>query len=99
MEDRLTQANGFEGFGVPVNDIDALPPEQRERARRALDEYLAREPIAEITVRVFKLAPGGSEVQFKTQVPEGVSRPEWYEHVARVAADEVRDAGTSFGSP
>ena len=81
------------------DEIESLPAEQRDRARKALADYQAREPIAEITVRVFRLERGGSEVRFKTEVPDGVPRPEWYEKVARVAADEVIDGGLSFGSP
>ena len=95
----MPEEEEMQWFGFRVDDIDSLSPEERERARRAWDAYQAQEPLAEVTVRVFKLARGASEVRFKTQVPEGVPRAEWYERVARVVADEVRDAGRSFGSP
>lgn len=89
--------NGWISF--TSDSIESLPPEQQELARKALAEYEAREPLAEITVRVFRLERGGSEVRFKTQTPEGTRRAEWYEKVARIVADEVIDAGETLGTP
>jgi len=86
-------------FGFMSDSIDSLPPELRERAQKAVAEYAAQEPIAEILVRVFRLERGGSEVRFKTEPRGGMARREWYRAVSRIAAQEVSDAAEILGDP